>query len=635
MRIPGKIPGKLSIRGAGVPIFTGGSAAYNYAIGGLPFLSAASELDYGKRKIRRATAPFRKTQTDDQVNPGEHSLDGFWIRSQVSFHDGAGLLYSDPGENSPKSSTRFWRSKNVDPWTQGSVSLLSRTNFRAFPGLTELISITFGNGVPGVAGIRSNQLLTKAVGQTAIAAPALPAAITSVTTSGPNIYVSTADGLYRGAVPANPGVGVTAWVKQYNYTVTRTTEVAWVKERIVLGVDSNLYELAPVSGAAVALPAAIYTAKAENWTWTSITETSSAIYALGSAGSVSSILKFVLETDGGIPTLTFGSVACTLPGGEVAHAVYGYLGQFVGIGTNKGVRVAVADTDGNLRYGPLIFETALPVLDFTGRDRWLWCGYSETADTGYKLARIDLSAQIEELRFAYATDISADNDPGNVLTVAFYGSSDVLGFATSGFYHEEDKTHRAASGFLQTSRIRFSTLEPKVFRSIRVRGPKEEGNLGVSVVDVLGAVTPINVYGVNTVPGEDDITIPSPALRDFLSLRFDFNASADGTAGAVMHGWQVKALPGSPRQRMITLPLWCFDWEKDRHGQRVGGHRTAARRLLRLENLEATSNVVQFQDLDLNITHDVFIEQLEFEQSDPPPRFEGWGGLVFIQMRTV
>lgn len=636
MKIPNKLPGKLSIRGGDSPIFTGGTAAYNYAIGGMPFLTAASELDNGRRKIRRSTAPFRKQQTDDQVNPGEHSLDGYWIRSQVSFHGGSGLLYSDPSQETPQAHLRFWRSQNVDPWTQGTLSMLADTDpVSALSGVKELISITFGDRTPGVVGIRGGGVcFSKAVGANAVPTTVAATAY-SVTTDGANIYVACNDGLYKGAVPILPTT-IIAYTKIYTYAATASAEVAWVKERLILGLDSALYELVPSpTTPPAALPAALYTAKPLNWKWTSISETSPAIYAAGSAGSVSSILKFTLETDGGIPTLAFGSVAATLPGGEVASCVFGYLGEFLGIGTNKGARVAVSDEQGNLKYGPLLFETTKPVTDFTGRDRWLWCPYSDATDPDVHLARIDLSMQIEELRFAWATDLCATGNTANTDAVAFYGSSDTLAFATSDALWEEDKAHRAVTGYLQTSRVRFSTLEPKVFRSVRVRGPQQQGSLGISVVDYSGAVTPIYSYGRTYVPGADDLKIPGPGQRDFISLRFDLNASADETTGAVMYGWQLKALPGSPRQRMITLPLWCYDFEKDRHGQRVGGHRTAIKRLLALENLEATGRVLSWQDLDADTASDVFIESLDFEQSDPPPRFEGWGGIIFLQMRTI
>lgn len=636
MKIPSKIPGKLSIRAGVSPIFTGGTAAYDYALGGIPFLSAASELDYGRRKIRRQTAPFRKEQVDQQVSPGEQSLAGYWLRSQISFHSGAGQLYSDPGQANPASDTRFWVSKNVNPWVRGNLSLLSLTvqNTSVTAG-RELASISFATGpVAAVAGINNTNFFTQVSPVGTVVTQAFATAPFSVTTDGVNVYVAATDGLYKAPIPA--AQGAFTFAKIYTYTATRSAKIAWIKARLILGVDSALYECVPSpAGPPAALPTAFYTALAPNWNWTSITETTNSIYAVGSAGTVGDILKFSLVASGTTLTLSGGSVACTLPGGEVPLSALGYLGDFLGIGTNKGARVARAESNGDLTYGPLLFETTSTVLDFAGRDRWLWCSYSEADEDDIRLARIDLSTEIETLRFAYATDLCGIGDNNKTTSIAFYGGSDALAFITDAGLWREDTTKRAVTGWLDTSRIRFSTLEPKVFRSIRVRGPLLDGTLGISVIDEAGTVTPIYAYGVDQTPGLDDLTIPGPGQRDFLSFRFTLNQSADTLSGAQMNGWQVKALPGSPRQRLIILPLWCYDFEKDRHGQRVGGHRSAVAKLMRLENLEATGQVIQFQDLTTNTAGDVFVEEMEFEQSDPPPRFEGWGGIIRVTLRTV
>lgn len=636
MKIPSKIPGKLSIRAGVSPIFTGGAASYDYALGGIPFLSAASEMDYGRRKIRRTTAPFRKEQVDQQINPGEQSLAGYWLRSQISFHSGAGQLYSDPGQANPQSDTRFWRSKNVNPWVRGKASLLSLTVQNTATTLgRELASIEFSTGpVAAVAGINNTNFFTQISPALTVATQAFATQPYSVTTDGSNVYVAAADGLYKAPIPA--AQGAFTFAKIYTFAVTRSAKVAWIKARLILGVDSALYECVPSpAGPPAALPAAFYTALAPGWNWTSLTETTNSIYCVGSTGSAGDILKFSLVASGTTLTLSGGSVACTLPGGEVPFAALGYLGDFLGIGTNKGARVARAESNGDLTYGPLLFETTEKVLDFAGRDRFLWCSYSEADEDDIRLARIDLSTEIETLRFAYATDLCGIGDNNNTTSVAFYGGSDALAFVTAAGIWSEDPTKRAVTGFLDTSRIRFSTLEPKVFRSIRVRGPLLTGTLGVSVIDEAGTVTPLYSYGVDQTPGEDDLTITGPDLRDFLSFRFTLNQSANTLTGAELNGWQVKALPGSPRQRMIILPLWCYDFEKDRHGQRVGGHRRAIGRLMALENLEATGSIIQFQDLTSNTAGDVFIEEMEFEQSDPPPRFEGWGGIIRVTLRTV
>jgi hypothetical protein len=97
--------------------------AYDVAVGGMPFIYAISDA----RPYIRQTAPFKKEQFDNQTEPGEQSLTGWWIRSQQSFHGGDGITFYDPANatsNSPDH-YRFADSKGVDVWTQGEVTLLN------------------------------------------------------------------------------------------------------------------------------------------------------------------------------------------------------------------------------------------------------------------------------------------------------------------------------------------------------------------------------------------------------------------------------------------------------------------------------------------------------------------------------
>jgi hypothetical protein len=93
---------------------------YDVAIGGLPFIYAISD----SRPYVRQTAPFRKEQFDNQTEPGEQSLTGWWIRSQSSFHGGTGITYFDPQTSDPFGHYRFADSRGVDVWEQGEVRLL-------------------------------------------------------------------------------------------------------------------------------------------------------------------------------------------------------------------------------------------------------------------------------------------------------------------------------------------------------------------------------------------------------------------------------------------------------------------------------------------------------------------------------
>ena len=202
----------------------------------------------------------------------------------------------------------------------------------------------------------------------------------------------------------------------------------YVKERIVMCADNKVYEFAP---SASAMPTAVYTHPSTTHVYTSVAASGPAIYVSGYNGIQSTIIKFTLSTAGVMPTLTSAITAAEFPVGEVVHKIHYYLGYMV-IGTNKGIRVAtVNDNDGSLSYGPLIVETTQPCYDFASRDHYVWCATGVNGEPG--VIRLDLSLEVEPLRFAYANDIYYGGITGRVTTAcAFANGTDQLVFASTG-----------------------------------------------------------------------------------------------------------------------------------------------------------------------------------------------------------
>jgi hypothetical protein len=75
---------------------------------------------------QRETAPYRKDQFDNSREPGEQSLTGWWLRSQSSFHGGAGIKFYDPSAGE-SIAYRYLDSQGVNPWVKGQVTLLKDT----------------------------------------------------------------------------------------------------------------------------------------------------------------------------------------------------------------------------------------------------------------------------------------------------------------------------------------------------------------------------------------------------------------------------------------------------------------------------------------------------------------------------
>ena len=424
----------------------------------------------------------------------------------------------------------------------------------------------------------------------------------------------------------------TVMFTQPGITVTNAV-IEFVKERLVMCANNAVYEF---SGSASALPTALYTHPSANHVYTSITASGAAIYVAGYNGIQSTIQKFTLASNGTMPTLTSAVVAAELPVGEIVHTIKYYLGYML-IGTSKGIRVAqVSVDDGSVAYGPLIAETDQNVYDFCFRDRFAYCTTQVNGKSG--LTRIDLSEQIAPLRFAYAHDVFT-NDVGNTTTAcAFLGNSERISFSVANNYvYMESDTEVVQSGYLRTGFIRYATIESKYFKLLKVRGDLDNGTISVNTVTSKEVDT--FLYNVDASLSNQDLGIARPTgAQEYLAFKFTLNRDdADTTVGAVMSGYQVKALPAIEKQRLIQFPLYCYDVEMDKYNNLVGSEDDRAfDRISQLESIEKTGNIVTVQDFRTDETYSALIEEIRFFSATPPSeRFNGFGGKLLLTVRKL
>ena len=412
----------------------------------------------------------------------------------------------------------------------------------------------------------------------------------------------------------------------------------YVKERIVMCADNKVYEFA---GSAVAMPTTVYTHPVSTHVYTSITASGPAIYIAGYNGIQSTIQKFTLNTSGAMPTLTSAITAAELPVGEIVHKIYYYLGYMM-IGTNKGVRVAtVNDQDGSLNYGPLIIETSQPCYDFAARDHFVWCATSVDGEPG--LIRIDLSTEIETLRFAYANDLyyGTGNTAHPTTSCAFMNGTDILAFSTAyasstnGHVYRED-TNLATSGYIITGNIRFRTLEPKNFKRLLARGDFTYGSMTLETVDSDGNEYDHISYDSSVPPVE--VTTSNPATaQEYVAYKFImYRDNTTSSLGPVFKGYQAKATIATPRQRQLSFYVYNFDNEADRYNVSVGYSGRAFDRMLALESIEESGDIVTFQDLNTGESRQVQIEGVSLIGTTPPDKNStGFGGILEVLVRTV
>lgn len=617
---------------------TAGTVAYDFSVGGQAFISGISD----QRPYTRGLAPVRKDQFDAAREPGEQSLANWWLRGQATFIGGEGILYQDPDQVSVanlqnRHTIQYGHSVGVNPWVNGKMTLLRST--------TQRIADASGNnhfvqgydlaGVPKFWAAFGNLLKSDDGAATTAVTWGGANTIVSLTSDGTNYYAADSVGIYKGA---GTGAGALAWS-----TGSASTVVGWVKGRLVAGVANKIYEL--VGGTPPTLPTPKFTHLNSAFVFTAFAEGTNAIYASGYAGAQSQIYKFTLDTSGAVPTLNSGgATAAQLPLGEIVYSMYCYLGTFIGIGTSRGFRVGEIDSNGDITYGPLIVTNTNGVKAIAAYDRFFFFGHTNSIDTMSGLCRVDLGQPIYDsgnaagLRFAYATDLQT-HLTGAITGVSNFGTTDrmVIGQVAQGSYLES-ATVLEPTGYMNTGRIRYSTMEPKIYKFLTVRTPQVyKGTLLASVIDPGLAQTA--VFSITEGSGLfiTDIAMSAPNTSvEYVQIRLDFTRGADTTTGPEVNAWQLKALPGAVRQRLFTVPLLCFDLEKDTNNQWDGYEGRTLDRLEAFEQLAQRGDSVTFQDITAGRSYICVIDDYQFDQrAAPANNAAGYGGYLTVQLRTI
>jgi hypothetical protein len=717
---------------AGSTNYSATGEAYDVAIGGLPFFLLNSD----DAPYRRVTAQYRKQQIDQSREPGEQTLTGWWLRSQSSFHYGAGIKFFEPIQDE---SLRFQytESKGIDVWTKGQATLLKSSDSqhvttggiqsngrpwqyarsiqwtknsnkydgilladeydvdKIFPAITVSISnkalttnvatlttsavhglsvgmqITISgvdatfNGEYRITGVPTTTTFTYAKTATnVVSTPVSPAGtgvadvihfVDYISGADEPVFAICDDGVYAYWV-TNKTAGGANKIHVYKKLLSDDSSVAetlmfnatgivvanavmeYTKERIVMCVNDKVYEF---SSSATSLPTAVYSHNDPDHIFTSITSSGAAIYISGYSGIQSNIYKFTLSTAGAMPTLTSAITAAELPVGEIVFKISYYLGNMA-IGTSQGMRMADASQlDGSITYGALIFESTQPVYDFGFRDRYIWAASGVDGQVG--VTRVDMGQPLGNLQFPYAYDLYNPADTlGHYTTAcAFLGDTNRLAYCNAGngsdgaIYIESAST-LLEEGFLRTGYVRYNTLELKIFKLMQARIDTTNGGLLIDSIDYADNFFRIGTFAQESTVPEININYPQ-ASQEYLGFQFTLTrSSTDSTKGPLFTGYQIKALPAIPRQRLIQYPLSCFDHESDHFGVEVGYEGSAYQRMSQLESIENVGDTIRVEDFRTGESYIGLIEELDFRNATPSDkRFSGYGGTLLVTIRTV
>lgn len=652
---------------------------YDYALGGTPFLSATSDT----RPDLEGPVEQRKQQFDNYKDPGEYSLNQWWLRSQTSFAGGAGVVYQDPDTQGAAKNIRYRHSLGVDPFSDLDLLQLLKSSVEtgAADSDTDAGAAIFANSWEGTFDndviiakgrtIYRYEVLEGSLGAngsvtlptSGVGTPRIEDGI--VVIDSPNSSVPSSNGHFYvyyldSGSAANTGIyhmeGLAA-VRQY-ITTTGPVRLSKARGLLAVGVVNEFYMLDPYVAANTALPAANAAVPVDQVIVGAVDGPDS-VYVAANDAFNGFIYKATFDTNGVVNGL---SLTAVLPNGERINSIGAYVNTNLIITTETGVRVGVF-TGGSVQYGPNLIPVPKEEFSDPSVHEFADSGFGRIAfhgslafittlgdpqhDGANGLMAIDLGTVIDDSNTgasinAYSTWLYPVGNTDRVVDVTVTVDGRLIyttGFSATSDVYLEHKTELVEQGYLDTGRCRFNTVEPKLFKYMSIRTPSVlEGELLVSVIDQNDGVTNYQTFGPTLDPGTNDISTPVPAgPQNWISLRFTLRRGAtDATIGAKLDSWQIKALPGTLKQRKIVRQFLCFNQEKDKAGQIISGDTLSLTRLTQVRQMCQRGDTVTFQDLVNNISDQVVIDDYQFTMLAPPgPNGENYGGYLTVHMRTV
>jgi hypothetical protein len=640
--------------------------AYDIVIDDLPFIANVSN----QNPYRRETAQYRKDQFDNSVEPGEQSLTGWWLRSQTSWHNGAGISFYEPGTDYEHVSHRFADSRGVDVWTVGEATLLPEV-FHAYTGANGINAASGKNGGSDalVSGDSQGYLkrITLSGDGAATSADFYNGAtypeghngtvysFLSVTTDGSNYYAACKRAIHTGNIATLSSDEVAI-----NFSTSDRTDVVikYVKGYVVFGLGSTIYNLAIVpygagrttsthnhSGGTDSLGTNFKTHINPSWVWKDATGTPDSVFIAGNGGSNGEIWQVKFDETTNTLDMAGAVMALSMPDGEVINSIHYYLG-YIALGTNKGIRICPIAASGNLLMGPLLVELAYGCNAFTERGTYLYAAtkIDDGAYTNGALIRIDLSEQFDDGTFAYANDLeyrsSLDSDSSDCTEVYVLDDRLVMVIeedSTAGELQVEHTTNKRDTGWLQTGKIRYGTVEPKFFRYLNVQCTTGQGdNVTVYTIDKNGTTGSLAILSEGLSNQDVLMTSTLENKQEYISLKFVFNNVTDDQELPVLEAYQIKAVPATRRQRTYQYPLSCYDNEMDRFSSIFGYTGRAMEFIQRLEAIEETGKFVSVTDYRTGEQYQGVIEEVRFtNESSPDKNNNGFGGLLLVTIRKL
>jgi len=594
---------------------------WDIAIGGRPYIL---DLDFGSNEggyvVKSLPLLQRYYLTQTQGNLGEQSLnpEDYWRRSVDSWENGAGQLFNDHDATTSTNGSirsRFRKSKGIDPWTPGQFTLLHDTT-QIEPSVNDALALAVaGSELHYLDGDTGWSSSTDGTTFTPLTGTALSGAA-AITSDGFTVWVVDGTDTYYAT---RGGTTYSTWFS----TPTPGTLVRSVKGRLFVCTGNVVNTSDGTPGAANVT--ALYTHPNSDWRWVDVAEGPTAIYFAGFSGDKSIIYQTQIASDG--TNLVIPSAAATLPSGEIVRAIQGYLGVLM-IGTDKGVRVAAIDSQGNLTVGDLI-TTGESVSCFEPQEQFVWFGWPNYDSTS-GLGRINLGTFNDSVP-AYATDLMT-TDGGPVTSVQTF--NDLRYFTISGSGLWAETSTYCPSGSIDSGGLNFALPDIKIAVKFDIQFKAGAGTIIVSsaaddqpFIEIGAPIEATSIQGSNEVLPAGLVSGRTHEIR--LTLERDV---LDHTQAPIVDRWTLMTNPAPERRVSITAALYLYQELHLRNGSTVKIDPLTERQQI---NAWMQSNeVITFQDAE--VSYAVTVNDFEWHASNQiDPKVRAWEGTMIVQLKEI
>jgi hypothetical protein len=576
-------------------------------------------IDQQSGKFQRGYEQRVRDSQDTSTAPGEAAINpgGLWRRGQDSWHLGAGQIYADVAESQDY---RFYKSKGINPWVKGQLSLLNTTKVSLSSAATSQHMVVQDGrvyvSVNGDVKYTTNPFASSPTWTDCTGEPG--GSCQAMATDGNDVYLAfPSDGVRR--IDTSVAAG----------TISGTRFVTGTNDYYMLGFAKNYmfgaygHDLHSIATSTIPI-----TPDDTAFRWVGVATGQNAVYAAGYSGKKSLIYKITVKTDG---TLDSGVVALELPTGEVVTAISGYLG-FILIGTNQGVRFCSTDSNSNLIAGQLI-PTTSSVYKFSSYDRFIWFTWSNYDGTSGGLGRLDLSTFTAPNTPAFATDLMYDSTADVKSVVVFVDP-------TSGAYKHlfmisgigviaEDSTSLVATAQIETGTYRWGIPDRKFVAKVDTRA-----------TPLIGTITPyLKIDGgdyqqLATWLTENDTEVSvdgSDAKAIEAAFKFTMTrSSTTASTGPTMTRWMARAYVAPFRSQVFIVPILLHRSVKARNKEYfydVEEHQSF------FDTLISSPRIITLQIG--SFTHTVIVEDVAWDSADAYGNTWQFDGTLVVTLRSV